>query len=165
MQHSKRINMGSVSTATMRPEDLIPRFVSELESQRPLKREHGKLAREIRQRLDADDVSESCANGDHESYYSSDDADFDLESLFDALNQYCLPYFYFGAHEGDGSDYGYWLPTDFDDQFEADGGLKVNDLADVPRAYTGEVLLVNDHGNCSLYRYSRGRHWEVWSVV
>ena len=153
MAHSKSINMGSVSCATMRPEDLIPAFVYELANQKPLRRDHYKLSQEISARMNKD------------GYYQTDDADYDLEELFDALNEYCAPYFYFGAHPGDGADYGYWLSEDFEQRFEDDGGLKVNDLADVPRAYTGEVLLVNDHGNCSLYRYSRGRHWEVWSVV
>jgi hypothetical protein len=169
MQHTRlnplAKNIGSVSCATMRAEDLIPCFVSELESQHPLHRAHRKLVRDIKRRMDADDVAESCASADHESYYQSDESSYDLESLFDALGEYCLPYFYFGAHPGDGSDYGYWLSEDFQDSFESDGGLIVNDTADIPRAYTGEVLFVNDHGNMTLYSASRGRLREVWAIV
>lgn len=144
------VNMGSVSSGTMRPEDLIPSFVDELRSQSPCKREHRKLAREIESRLNQD------------GYYESEDADYDLESLFDALDTYCAPYFYFGAHPGDGADYGYWLSEGFEDDFD---GLKVTDLCEVPKGYTGEVLHVNDHGNMSLYAYSRGRRREVWAIV
>jgi hypothetical protein len=168
----------------MRAEDLIPCFVSELESQHPLHRAHRKLVREIKRRMDADyfhdHVAEGCQptglsepesawncglNSDAEDYYGTDDAQYDLEALFDALGEYCLPYFYFGAHPGDGSDYGYWLSEDFQDSFADDGGLIVNDTADIPRAYTGEVLFVNDHGNMTLYSASRGRLREVWAIV
>src|ERR1035437_7618406 len=96
-----RRNIGSVSSATMRAEDLIPCFISELRSQRPLKREHQRLIRTIEQAMNANNMETG-------EYFDSDDADYDLEALFDALDAYCLPYFYFGAHPGDGADYGYW---------------------------------------------------------
>lgn len=131
--------MGTVSHGTMRPEDLIPAFVSWLESQKPLRREHRKLLKE-----------------------NSGDDDETLEELFDALNEYAPPYFYFGAHPGDGSDYGYWLSDNFQNEFD---GLKVDDLSKVPVGYTGEVLHVNDHGNMTLYRAVRGRLYEIWSIV
>jgi hypothetical protein len=97
-----------------------------------------------------------------EDYFSSDDADYDLEALFDALQEYAPPYFYFGAHPGDGADCGFWLSESFPDDFD---GLKVSDLSEVPTGYTGEVLIVNDHGNISLYVYSRGHRREVWAIV
>jgi len=179
-------NIGSVSCATMRTEDLIPSFIYELESQRPLKREHRKMLREIKRRMNAtflphDHQAEGCSptglsepesawscgvNADAENYYGTDDADYDLnEFLFPALDEYCLPYFYFGSHPGDGADYGYWLSEEWEEQLEENGGIKVNDLADVPKGFTGDVAVVNDHGNVSLYRYARGRGREVWSIV
>ena len=161
-------NIGSVSSGTMRAEDLIPAFLSELRSQKPLRREHRKLVREITQRMDADYTHDGCGlwncgmNQDAENYFGTEDADYDLESLFDALNEYAPAYFYFGAHCGDGSDFGYWLSEGFADDFD---GLKVSDTSEVPRGYSGEVLHVNDHGNCTLYAYSRGRGREVWAIV
>jgi hypothetical protein len=149
MRDNRSKNIGSVSSATMRAEDLIPAFLDELESQKPLRREHRKLVREIKRRMNDD-------------YFGTDDADYDLDALFDALNEYCLPYFYFGAHPGDGADYGYWLSEGLEHEFD---GLKVSDLSEVPASYSGEVLLVNDHGNVSLYNYSRGRSREVWAIV
>jgi hypothetical protein len=144
-----RENMGSVSSGTMRAEDLIPAFIAELRWQKPLKREHRKLIREIEKAMKQED-------------YFDNDASDDLEALFNALDEYCLPYFYFGAHPGDGADYGYWLSDGFEDEFD---GLKVNDTSEVPKGYTGEVLYVNDHGNCTLYAYSRGRSRKVWAIV
>ncbi len=147
-------NIGSVSHATMRAEDLIPRFISELQSQKPLHRAHRKLIRQIERDMK------------HSDYWTQDSdgygACYDLDDLFNALNDYAPTYFYFGAHPGDGSDYGYWLDESFIDDFD---GLRVNDLSEVPTGYTGEVLLVNDHGNCSLYAYSRGRRRELWAIV
>ena len=97
-----------------------------------------------------------------EDYFTLEDSDFDLEALTDALNEYAPTGFYFGSHPGDGADFGYWLSECFAEDFD---GLKVNDLAEVPTGHSGEVLHVNDHGNMSLYAYSRGRGREVWSIV
>jgi hypothetical protein len=135
----------------MREEDLIPAFISELESMRPFRRNDRAKVREIKRAMRKAD------------YFQSEDASYDLnETLFDLLNSYALPYFYFGAHPGDGADYGFWLSDSFQDDFE---GLKVSDLSEVPQAYSGEVLLVNDHGNMTLYSYSRGKSREIWGIV
>ena len=101
--------------------------------------------------------------GDDSPYWRSEDASFDLEELFDILGNHSLPYFSFGSHPGDGAAYGWWLDESFpDDCFD---GLKVSDTSEVPRGYTGEVLHVNDHGNCTLYTANRGRLHMVWAVV
>jgi hypothetical protein len=188
--------MGSISSGTMRPEDLIPKFVSELEYQMrngPLQSHETRkaqyaLVREINRHMEGHDVEEG-EPGTHmvvsESiYYASEVADWDLESLFDALNCYAAPYFYFGAHPGDGSDYGYWLSEDWDENFaecpldrpeekaffqehqiEGPTSIKVSDLSDIPSWFRGEVAVVNDHGNVSLYVKTSRTLREVWSVV
>ena len=145
--------IGSVSSGTMRKEDLIPSFLWEANRLR-LTKDERKAVRKIQSRInraDSDDL-----------YWQDEVSDFDLEELFDILNAHSLPYFSFSAHEGDGADYGYWLSSSFDEDFD---GLKVFDTSEVPRGYTGEVLHVSDHGNMTLYAYSRGRGREVWGVV
>ena len=142
-----KIQIGSVISGTMRKEDLIPCFVDEI----LWYDKNNELALEINPRSEL------------EGYYNSDDSNYDLESLFDELNNICdLPYFYFGSHPGDGSDYGFWLSEFMESDFE---GLKVSDTSDVPENYNGEVLHVNDHGNTTLYDAINGKLTEVWAIV
>lgn len=81
---------GTVSHGTMRPEDLIPEFTWVLR-QLDTKKEYTRLV--------------SSANYQY-IWTGGDDAM--LESLFDALNELAPEGYYFGAHPGDGSDYGFW---------------------------------------------------------
>lgn len=134
---------GSISNGTMRAEDLCDTFAWELSTlarRAGRIREFSKLIKEARTEPDDDVVND----------------------LFDALQEFAPPYGYFGAHEGDGSDYGFWIYSDALEEFD---GLKVSDLSEVPRGYSGEALHVNDHGNATLYRYVRGRAYEVWGIV
>lgn len=162
----KHVNIGTVSHGTMRPEDLIPAFLAELESQKPLQRKHRSLVADITKRL---------AEPDYYSDGPDDSVQYDMDALFDALDCYCAPYFYFGTHPGDGSDYGYWLSDSFQDDFEgiieSCNGMRsvftqCGDTIDaMPKGYTGEFLHVNDHGNMTLYNCSHGRRYQVWSIV
>lgn len=168
--------MGTVSSGTMREEDLIPDFVWELKHLAKrckyvaykTRKAHLALCKEIETRME------------DEGYYESEDVGYDLnEGLFDALGEYAAPYFYFGAHPGDGADYGFWLSEEWDEDFEDLGAvigdrfngessidkLKVEDLADVPQWFRGEVAVVNDHGNVSLYVKTSRELREVWAVV
>lgn len=175
MKNNYRRNIGSVSHGTMRPEDLIPDFIWELRQMKPLYRRHGRLISEITRRMVSCRCEVPCKGKrlreneevHLDQYFDSSDAVEDLASLFEALDEYALPYFYFGAHLGDGSDFGYWLSEDFAAFSDAYGfdGIRVSDLSEVPVGYTGEVLHINDHGNMSLYAYSRGKGREIWAVV
>lgn len=80
---------GTVSHGTMRSEDLIPCFIGVLEDLNP---EHAQLA----------DWREWPTD------YDEDGTMFLIEDLFDALNTVAPDGYYFGANEGDGSDYGFW---------------------------------------------------------
>lgn len=147
---------GSVSCATHRVEDLIPAFVDELEYliQANGGNPRGKAWKELRA------IKKRMTK---KGYYASDEAYYDLnEYLFDALDEFSAPYFYFGGHPGDGADFGFWLSEMFEEDFD---GLKVSDLSEVPRDYRGEVLEVNDHGNMTLV-YKNSRSFRVlWAIV
>jgi hypothetical protein len=151
--------IGSISNGTMRPEDLIPNFLDVLDSL-----DH-KQAEAIRQ-----EHEETIATLDKEDLTDEEMESQDWllnEVLFNALDSHALPYFYFGAHPGDGADYGFWLSEEVNQQVQDNGGLVVSDLEQVPADFTGEVLHVNDHGNATLFCRDEGSAvWrEVWSIV
>ena len=140
------LEIGSVSHGTMRSEDLLPDFLWLL----------GQVDRERADKFEADYGLTDCDEVDAET------ADEAVNELFDVLGEYCPPYCYFGAHEGDGSDFGCWISWDSLEDFD---GLKVSDTSEIPDDYTGEVLHVNDHGNATLYAATPGHLREIWSVV
>lgn len=47
----------------------------------------------------------------------------------------------------------------------ADVDMKVDSTAEVPRGFSGLVAQISDHGNVTIYAYSRGRSREVLSAV
>lgn len=151
-------NIGSISSGTLRNQDLLPSFVWEAKRQH-LSRADRATLRKIASRIARVENGEF---GEDDAYWTDEVSGFDLEALCDILSNCAPAYFYFGSHPSDGADFGFWLSDGFAEDFD---GLKVNDLSEVPRGYTGEVLHVNDHGNTSLYAYARGRAREVWAVV
>ena len=100
MARLNNATIGTISHGTMRPEDLIPVFARELEWLSANQRTNEETALIA----DADALTRFNTNKAHDI----------LEYLFDALDQHAPSNCYFGAHEGDGSDYGFW-PFDDDD--------------------------------------------------
>ena len=172
-KQEKVAELGSVSSGSMREEDLIHAFHDALDVLDP------KRASDFAFELDA--LSKHWVNDtygchfDHDAQVTDKDGDkmsvadlahYVCEELFDALNEYAPSYCYFGSHPGDGSDYGFWICEDlfYDDGFF--DGLRVEDLSEVPEDYQGEVLQVNDHGNATLWTVDgKGAFSEVWAVV
>lgn len=142
-----RYTFGSISTGTLQPRDLIPAFADAL-ADVAADSEYEKLV------ADAESLTD----------YDSDEAADILQELTDALEVCAPPYFYFGAHPGDGADFGFWLSEDALQDFD---GLRVSDTSEIPDDYSGEVLHVNDHGNMTLYAKDEGSTElrELWSLV
>ena len=81
------------------------------------------------------------------------------EDLMNALNDFAPPYCYFGAHPGDGSDFGFWRYEDV--PYESD-----EDLVTVKDSLPEYILVINDHGNETLYSIDdNGQLWEEWICV
>ena len=146
---------GSVSTGTMRSQDLIESFSSEL-------RFLGHRSKELTRIEKRYNTAINGEFGEDDEYFNNEVSSFDLESLVNMLDSHCLPYFYFGSHPGDGADYGFWISESIEYDYD---GLKVSDTSEVKDSYIGEVLHVNDHGNMTLYTAKKGKLTEVWSVV
>lgn len=101
---------GSISHGTMRLEDLIPCFLGELDRLREARSfaEH-RLGDAERYGIEDDQLGEierRMTSGG--IYFESEEAEWDLIILIDMLEDFAPEGHYFGAHEGDGSDYGYW---------------------------------------------------------
>lgn len=88
----------SISHATMRPQDLIPRFLDFLREYAPEK---------YTQVIHPPVVPSDALDEDH-PWWGSEEAHYLLEDLFDALEEIAPEGCYFGAHPGDGSNYGFW---------------------------------------------------------
>ncbi len=162
--------LGSIASGSLRTEDLLPAFLDCLDSWKeelslslPIGatfEQTESVKREV-SRID-DLLADIESRQSSDDYYESEEAQYDMESLESELQNVAPPYFYFGAHPGDGADFGFWLSEDSLADFD---GLRVDDLAEVPDDYCGEVLLVNDHGNTSLYIANNGQMSEVWAIV
>jgi hypothetical protein len=87
---------GTVIAGTHRPEDLIPAFMEVLHDLAPIRVDalYQVFGDEIRNAADRD------------GYFVN-------EVLFNALDECAPEGYYFGAHPGDGSDFGYWPEEDF----------------------------------------------------
>ena len=163
----KHPKIGSVSHGTMRSVDLLSTFADVLEDY--IKANADDVldalqtvlddARALQAVLgDGDDFDEDAAN--------PDTLDAMVEELFDALDGIAPPYCTFGAHEGDGADYGFWpcLESLEEAAYEGDDVIKVEDMSQVPASWRGYVMQVSDHGNVTLLE-PVVTHREVWSVV
>lgn len=172
--------VGSVISGTMRPEELIPAFYGELyydaknkscgDVSAKERKAHLKLVLEAEEYLeryqDADMTFErkpSCIFSDtHRNTPNAETLSEYVDQLADALEAYAGPYFYFGSHPGDGSDYGFWLSDGFFEEFD---GPKVADSSELPKGYRGEYLIVSDHGNLTLCVKSARTDRVVWAVA
>lgn len=147
------IAIGSYSSGTLRPEDLRDALLDMLRGLR-LSRADRRLVNEARRAPD-----------------DSDDLPEIVNELIDAANNYAPPYCYVGMSEGDGAALGCWPSFDAIDEDVRCGEILVQDDSqrgrndDVPTGYTGYLAAYSDHGNLTLYRYSRGRSREVWAIV
>lgn len=140
-------HLGSVSHGTMLAEDLIQCFESILEE------------------LDSGAYEEY--QKDYPPIDQWSDLDDDrLEALFNALDDAAPPYVSFGASEGDGADYGFWLCHESLEEAVCDGEVVRVDAGDertMPEDADATYFLeVNDHGNMTLFCKDGT---EVWSCV
>lgn len=163
--------LGSVSCATMLASDLIPAFMSALEdiwndiaTSAPRSFDDCEDAKRASARITDTlaDIERRMANDD---YFDGEDCDYDLEALFDLLGDFAPAYCYFGAHEGDGADYGFWVSHEaLEDDCRAGDILKLEAGEEWPEDIGADyVLEVSDHGNCTLFEAQSGR--ELWAIV
>lgn len=161
--------IGSYSEGTMRMEDVLPVVLDTLDDYLPGWREE-HVDDSLEEILTADDWTE------HQREVLTEWLN---EELWDLMDTIAPPFTSWGSHEGDGACYGFWIHSDVlrCPQYDEDNDLeRVSDLSEV-KLDREWVLVVNDHGNATLYRRSPGRSLDgddsvyedqfemIWSVV
>ena len=134
-----QFQIGSISTGTLRPEDLLPAFVSALESLSPMGTNHPYLG-------DAYQILEQGTDDESETKELLSDIEHELGNL-------CPPFVYFGTLPGDGADFGFW--PDMDRLNEALRWERDHYPSDsVPDELTldddGVIVQISDHGNVTV---------------
>ena len=109
MKLENKIEIGSLIHATLRSEDLLPAFLHALEDYKHPKA--GAFNSELIELGFGYSQCGVCGLGNREEWPEAFDDDMASEIISDmmaALNELAPDGFYFGAHEGDGSDFGFW---------------------------------------------------------
>lgn len=144
-------DIGSISIGTLRDEDLLETFAFELKYQIQRNRSCKLIGLPAKRKL-AEEALRS-----HESEF----ADELVQELIDALNDFAPPYAYFGALEGDGADFGFWPEPGIVDSDEV-----LPRFSEAPAGFSGDCLLINDHGNVTCCHINgNGKTTVYWSCV
>jgi hypothetical protein len=147
--------LGSISTGTLRTEDLLERFTEAL-SERGVNLDTREMM--------ADGAGEAAAfdKSPNEERLQS----WVVDRLMEELQELCPPFVYFGAHPGDGADFGFWPEIERMNE-ECRWARMGVDAAWMPPEETtleddGVIVHVNDHGNVTVMDLERN---ELWSAV
>ena len=153
--------LGSISTGTLRTEDLLDAVIVEVEylfgprliwpPNEPVKN-WGEMSVALRKAYSAAKAVMD---------YDSEDAGYILDELIDALNEYAPPHVYLGMHEGDGADLGWWA-SDFDGCDTTPVGQGPNGEGTFVDKDCGLYVELNDHGNTTVKQLGGD---VIWSAV
>lgn len=135
MSTTHKAQIGSISHGTLRTPDLLEAFANELEW---LTTSSNPLVEEARAVLILDRAGWS-------ELIDSEEASNLVDNMIDALSEQAPAYCYFGASEGDGSDFGFWPSMDAIEELPRIENVDGEDLPNEDHAY------VNDHGNVTVY--------------
>ena len=154
--------LGSISTGTLRNQDLIPAMLNTLDTlvdKDTLESTYKNLeCLELVEYWNGHSGEVVCTDEDSD-YWTSEEAMEDFDMLVDALQECCPAYVHFGSHEGDGADFGFWPDID---RLEAD-------MQDSEYRYEDQVLLpdegilvqISDHGNVTVMNmWTHEVYWE-----
>lgn len=164
MKRIRYLSIGSISVGTTVSTDILHNAAWELEQ--CCKRNKGVRKIDLRSKkalaLKAFKFVETFNDEDPEDESEADDL---LDELKEALEAFAPPHCYVGFAEWDGACFGCFVSHEGIEAAVRDGEItKIDDWdeADGP----GQYLLVNDHGNMSLYtRFANHKTREEWSTV
>ena len=157
-----QFQIGSISTGTLRPEDLLPVFIEALTAL------GGTLPADIEcgTHLEYTNLPSYDKVGvidDDDGFWRSEEAQWDVDALTDALQSRCPPFVYFGTLPGDGADFGFWPDMDrLDEALRWERDHYPDDS--VPDELTldddGVIVQISDHGNVTVMDMDRNVLWD-----
>jgi hypothetical protein len=144
----KTAPLGSISHGTLRTEDLLSSFASTLEGLIFINGDYYCRPENFSERDKLNTLV-----GESQDQWTEDGTELEDEEIAQelvndlsyALEQFAPSYCYFGTHEGDGSDFGFWPCME-----------QIEELPDVQDSDEAKELgedckFVNDHGNVTVY--------------
>jgi hypothetical protein len=160
-----RISIGSISHGTCNPRDLIPAFLQALPDPGPALEACADSPLVALLYYKALDWLEDPRPLD--VYLGSEECVWDLETITQALEDLAPPFTYFGALEGDGSDFGFWPSSGAIEHEQADPNSETHIGPEEPAdPDTYAWLEINERGNLAYRERTQGGPWEtVWSCV
>ena len=151
-----QFQLGSISTGTLRTEDLRHAFANTLEALEvgmpPTPAGEPRWLNLVEEARD-------------DKFYADQDDQSVIEDLSDALNKFCPPFVYFGTLEGDGADFGFWADFDAIDESCARKHHRCTHNPD-----TGEIVLEDEsvivhvsrvYGDVTVMDMERNVLWSV----
>jgi hypothetical protein len=149
----KYASIGTISHGTLRTDGLLDAFAGELEYQVQRNADEwcsaqGRINRDNFLRL---------VNAARETAPDGEDAAELANEIAEALEHFAPWYCYFGAHEGDGSDFGFWPSMD------AISELPRVEGSDAAKALGEDCVFVNDHGNVTVFGGDGSVLWDCVS--
>jgi len=141
-----QFQLGSISTGTLRTEDLLEAFANTLQQ---FNRTHPLLGEYL-------DIH---AN---DAWDSDKAADLLNEGFFNALQEICPPFVYFGTLEGDGADFGFWPDMESLDYERNYWGEETAEWNEEHLVNHDLLVHISDHGNVTVMDMERN---VLWSVV
>ena len=142
--NQKYLPLGSISHGTMITRHLIARFFAALDEVDPEKRE--KLESEYEEGLAEVQDNDEIAIEEYRE-------EFCWNALSNALEEHCPPYTYFGANEGDGSDYGVWISVESIEEV-----IKFEDTDEIRAVEPQEEVYYPTHSEYVLIRRGPGEY-------
>ena len=155
-----QFQLGSISTGTLRTEDLLPAFTYTM----------GELTHDPVSNLSKYPTEAMAKLWDEaihligtDQWWTLDPEDSGVDGLLndltDALNELCPPFVYFGTLEGDGADFGFW--PDIDGIQETVNIAECDASQGISCPDDGVIIQVSDHGNVTVMDMERNVIWSV----
>ena len=144
----KTAEFGTIIHGTLKSGDLIEAFAAELKG--------------LDDEYECVELLKDCEAFQNlpDAEYCEEKAGYLVNDLMDALDQAAPDFCYFGASEGDGSDFGFWMNNDALREGIHDGSVVLReDSSRVNLFMPDYVYHISDHGNPTLYKIELTMIW------